>query len=213
MTQDFPAFFVTGTDTDVGKTVASAWLALHLNGSYWKPVQSGITGPTDEQIIRTLTGFLDDRIFPPTYTLTQPLSPHESARRDGVTIEMGRFALPMAGRPLVVEGAGGLMVPLNDKNFVIDLIAQLGTPAILVARSGLGTINHTLLSLKALRDKNIPVAGLIVNGPKTAHNRQALEEYGGVKVLAEIDQLPALTREALLAVKPEFDLLAHRKAA
>lgn len=213
MTQEFPAFFVTGTDTDVGKTVAAAWLSLHLNAAYWKPVQSGLEGQTDPQTIHNLTGFPEERIFPPTYSLTQPLSPHEAARRDGLAIDMGRFTLPSAGRPLVVEGAGGLMVPLTDQYFVIDLIARLGIPAILVARSGLGTINHTLLSLKALRDKNIPVAGLIINGPKTPHNRQALEEYGKVAVLAEIDRLPTLSREALLAIEPEFDLLAQRRAA
>lgn len=213
MTGDFPAFFVTGTDTDVGKTVAAIWLALHLDGAYWKPVQSGIDGLTDEQNVRTVTGFPDNRFFPPLYTLTQPLSPHESARRDGVSIDMARFTLPDAGRPLVVEGAGGLMVPLNQKDFVIDLIAHLNLPAILVTRSGLGTINHTLLSLKALHDKNIPVAGLIINGPKTPHNRQALEEYGDVPVLAEIDRLPSVTSENLRAIKPEFDLLARRKAA
>lgn len=213
MTRKFPAFFVTGTDTDVGKTVAAVWLALHHDGAYWKPVQSGTDGGTDEDTVKTLTGLPADRFYPPTYTLTQPLSPHEAARRDGVAIDMTRFTMPDAGRPLVIEGAGGLMVPLTEKHFVIDLIARLGVPAILVARSGLGTINHTLLSLAALRDKNIPIAGLIINGPKTPHNRQALEEYGGVPILAEIDRLPALTREALRAIKPEFDLLAHRKAA
>lgn len=213
MTQDFPRFFITGTDTDVGKTVAAAWLVLHLDGAYWKPVQSGTSDGMDEPTVRAITGLPADRFFPPTYTLSQPLSPHEAARRDGVAINMARFTMPAAHRALVIEGAGGLMVPLTDKDFVIDLIARLGTPAILVARSGLGTINHTLLSLKALRDKNIPVAGIIINGPKTPHNRHAIEEYGGVPVLAEIDRLPAVTRDALLAIKPEFDLLADRKAA
>ena len=171
------AFFVTGTDTDVGKTVAAAWLTLQLGASYWKPVQSGIDGTTDEQSVRALTNMPDNRFFPSTYTLTQPLSPHESARRDGVKIDMNKFALPTCNRPLIVEGAGGLMVPLNETHFVIDLIAQLSIPAILVCRSGLGTINHTLLSLEALRKRNIPIAGLIINGPKTPHNRQAIEEY------------------------------------
>ncbi len=206
-------FFITGTDTDVGKTVAAAWLMLHLDGAYWKPVQSGTADGTDEATIRNLTLFPDDRFYFPTYTLTQPLSPHEAARRDGIALDMTRFTLPPAARPLIVEGAGGLMVPLTDRHFVIDLIAQLGLPTILVARSGLGTINHTLLSLMALRDRNIPVAGLIINGPTTPHNRQALEEYGGVPVLAEIDRLPALNAAALKAIKPAFDIRMQRNVA
>ncbi len=214
MTLEKPDFFVTGTDTDVGKTLASAWLCLHGDGAYWKPVQSGIEGQSDEQAIRALTGFGKDRFFASAYTLTQPLSPHEAARRDGVKIDMDRLASrPGTSRPLVVEGAGGLFVPLNEKFFVIDLIARLSLPAILVCRSGLGTINHTLLSVKALRDKNIPIAGLIINGPKMPHNRQALEEYAGVPVLAEIDRLQEPGKDALLAIKPEFDIFERRKAA
>lgn len=206
------AFFITGTDTDVGKTQAAAWLMLQINGAYWKPVQSGLE-QVDSDSVRALTSLSDDRFYPSTYKLTQPLSPHESARRDKVMIEMDQFSIPACDRPLIIEGAGGLMVPLNEKQFVIDLIAHLGTPAILVCRSGLGTINHTLLSIKALRDKNIPIAGLIINGPKTPHNRQALEEYGGVPILAEIDQLATLNARTLQAILPEFDLLATRKAA
>jgi dethiobiotin synthase len=213
MTLQNPRFFVTGTDTDVGKTVAAAWLMLQLDGTYWKPVQSGIDGMTDETVIRTLTGLPDGRFTPPTYTLTQPLSPHESARRDDVRIDMDSFRLPATDRPLIVEGAGGLMVPLNEKQFVIDLIAHLDIPAILVTRSGLGTINHTLLSLKALKDKNIPVAGLIINGPLTPHNRQALEEYGNVRIIAEIPRLDVISKETLLAIKPEFDVLERKKVA
>lgn len=206
-------FFITGTDTDVGKTVAAAWLLLHLDGAYWKPVQSGTDGGTDEQTVRQITGLDADRFFPPTYTLTQPLSPHEAARRDRVSIAMDRFALPVTDRPLVIEGAGGLMVPLTGKAYVIDLIRQLSMPAVLVCRSGLGTINHTLLSLAALRDRNIPVAGLIISGPKTPHNRQALEEYGGAPVIAEIDRLEAVTASALRAIPSEIDLLPQRNAA
>ncbi len=196
-------FFVTGTDTEIGKTVAAAWLVLHLNANYWKPVQSGIEDLTDAQAIRELTGCDDDRIFPCAYELNEPLSPHESAKRDDVTIQMDRFELPASERPLVVEGAGGLMVPLNDKDFMIDLIQQLGIPSILVARSGLGTINHTLLSLEALRSRELPVAGVIMVGEKSPHNRQAIEEYGQISVLAEIPHLETLNRDSLLDIKPE----------
>lgn len=206
-------YFITGTDTDVGKTVAAAWAMLHLNGAYWKPTQSGLEDGGDRQRVRELTGMGAERFFPCRYELTQPLSPHEAARRDGVQIEMPEFALPASPWPLVVEGAGGLLVPLNDRHLVIDLAAQLGLPLILVCRSGLGTINHTLLSLEAIRARNLPLAGLIINGPKTPHNRQALEEYGQAPIIAEIDWLQPLSREALLAVQPELDLTNLQAAA
>ncbi len=197
--------FITGTDTDVGKTIASAWCMLHFNMSYWKPIQSGLEEPTDTQTIQRVTELPEDRFFPEIYRLTQPLSPHESAQRDGVTIDMGKFQVPESDRPLLVEGAGGLMVPLNENQFVIDLIAQLAMPAVLVCRSGLGTINHTLLSLEAMRRRDIDLAGIIISGPKTPHNREAIEAYGGVRVLAEIDQLKVLNYQALLAIEPEYN--------
>ena len=197
-------FFITGTDTDVGKTVAAAWLVLHLQASYWKPVQCGIDSETDPQFIRRITGC---EVFPPAHELTQPLSPHEAAKREGVAIEMKDFILPHTDRPLIVEGAGGLMVPLNKGSFVIDLIAQLKLPAILVVRSALGTINHTLLSLEALRARDIPIAGVIINGHKMPHNRQAIEEYGRVPVIAEIDRLKFMHAETLREIKPERKLI------
>ena len=199
-------YFITGTDTDVGKTIASAWLMLHLEADYYKPAQAGLE-ETDRQTVQDITNFPADRFHPCTYELTQPLSPHESAKRDGIAIEMDKFALPQTTRPLIVEGAGGLMVPLNDDNLVIDLIAQLELPIILVCRSGLGTINHTLLSLEAIHTRNLPIAGLIISGHKSPHNREALEQYsGGVPIIAEIDHLDHVSAENLLAIKPEIEL-------
>jgi len=199
-------YFITGTDTDVGKTVTAAWAMLHLEAAYWKPVQAGLEGETDEAQVRRLTGAGDERFHPSAYSLPEPLSPHEAARRAGVAIEMGAFRLPQHEGPLVVEGAGGLMVPLNEGSYMIDLIGKLGLPAILVARSTLGTINHTLLSLTALRARRIPVAGVVLNGPETPHNRAAIETHGAVRILAEIPPLEPLTREALLAIAPMTDL-------
>ncbi|NCC22677.1 MAG: dethiobiotin synthase [Alphaproteobacteria bacterium] len=199
-------YFITGTDTEVGKTVAAAWMMMMLDGVYWKPVQSGLEGPLDRRTVQTLTGFDDSRFYPSRLELSQPLSPHEAAWRDGVRINLDDFELPAARRPMIVEGAGGVLVPLNEKEFMIDLIARLGLPAVLVCRSTLGTINHTLLSLEALRARDIPVAGLIVSGPKTPHNRAALEEYGRVPIIAEIDELNPLNRAALESIKPEIAL-------
>ena len=199
-------YFVCGTDTDVGKTVASAWLMMHLDADYWKPVQSGALTDSDTNTVQSLTGFDAARFWPCTYELTEPLSPHEAARRDDVTIDFDAFELPRTERPLVVEGAGGLMVPLNDDYMMIDLMARLALPAVLVCRSGLGTINHTLLSLQALRARGMPVAGLIMSGEKSPHNRHALEQFADAPILAEIDFLDPLNADTLRAVPAEFTL-------
>lgn len=206
-------YFITGTDTDVGKTVVSAWMMLHLDADYWKPTQSGLVPPTDIDVIKMMTEMPKDRFHPETYQLTHPLSPHESAKRDGIEIEMDQFEMPQTTRPLIVEGAGGLMVPLNKDSLVIDLIKQLGLPAILVCRSGLGTINHTLLSLEAMRARGLDIAGIIINGPKSPHNREALEEYGKAPVIVEIDHMEKPNKEKLLAIKPEKDLSSLKAAA
>lgn len=202
-------FFVTGTDTDVGKTVVAAWLVLHLHARYWKPVQAGLEGETDTAVICRLTGLANngnDRIVPSAYALPEPLSPHEAARRADLRIDMDAFSLPPGNDPLIVEGAGGLMVPLNEESLVIDMIQKLKIPAVLVCRTTLGTINHTLLSLEALRARALPIAGVVLNGPDVPHNRVAIEAYGRVPVLGHLPPLAPLDRQALLAVKPEVDL-------
>ena len=199
-------FFVTGTDTDVGKTVVSAWLVGRLGACYWKPVQAGNHPETDSAIVRRLSGASPDRILPEAYLLPEPIAPHEAARRAGTAIDVARLVPPACDRPLVVEGAGGLLVPLNDKAYVIDLASELHLPIVLVARSTLGTINHTLLSLEAIRRRGLPLAGVVVNGPETPHNRAAIERYGKVEIIAEIPWLDQLTQSALMAIQPELDL-------
>jgi dethiobiotin synthetase len=199
-------FFVTGTDTDVGKTVVSAWLLIHLDALYWKPVQAGAEPETDAIIVRRLAQISHDRILPEAYVLPEAIAPHEAARRAGITIDMAKLEAPATDRLLIVEGAGGLLVPLTDTDYVIDLAAELHLPVILVARSTLGTINHTLLSIEALRRRGLPLAGVVVNGPETPHNRTAIERSGEVNVIAEIPWLPELTRASLLDIEPELDL-------
>lgn len=198
------SYFITGTDTDVGKTVAASWLQLHLNGMYWKPVQSGI--PKDIDTLKSLTRLPNHNFLPSRYELTQPLSPHEAARRDNISISLDDFILPETSKPLVVEGAGGLMVPLNEDSLIIDLIEHFNLPVILVCRSTLGTINHTLLSIEALHARDIKIKGLILSGEPTSHNRQALEEYGKLPIIAELPILNPLNKEALLSIKPEIEL-------
>jgi dethiobiotin synthetase len=199
-------FFVTGTDTDVGKTVVAAWLVARLDACYWKPIQAGNHPEIDSAIVGRLTGAAPGRILPEAYVLPEPIAPHEAARRAGIAIDMERLLPPPCDGPLVVEGAGGLMVPLTDRAYVIDLATELHLPIILVTRSTLGTINHTLLSLEAIRRRGLPLAGVVVNGPETPHNRAAIERYGQVEVIAEIPWLDQLTPATLMAIEPELDL-------
>ncbi|HEU0018271.1 MAG TPA: dethiobiotin synthase [Methyloceanibacter sp.] len=199
-------FFVTGTDTDVGKTLVSAWLLTHLDADYWKPVQAGTEPDTDSVTVRRLAEVSANRILPEAYILPEAMAPHEAARRAGIRIDMAKLEPPATDRLLVVEGAGGLLVPLNDTDYVIDLAAELHLPIILVARSTLGTINHTLLSIEALRRRGLPFAGVVMSGPETPHNRAAIEHYGDVNVIAEIPWLPSVTRATLLEIEPELDL-------
>jgi dethiobiotin synthetase len=205
-------FFVTGTDTNVGKTVVSAWLVHKLNACYWKPVQAGTRPETDSAIVRRLADVPPERILPEAYVLREPIAPHEAARRSGITIDMAKLVPPACDRPLVVEGAGGLMVPLTDDAYVIDLATELHLPIVLVSRSTLGTINHTLLSLEAIRRRGLPLAGVVINGPETPHNRAAIERYGQVEVIVEIPWLDAVTPSILMAVEPELDLAKLAKA-
>jgi dethiobiotin synthetase len=206
-------FFVTGTDTDVGKTVVSAWLVARLDGCYWKPVQAGNHSETDSAIVQRLTGARPGRILPEAYVLPEPIAPHEAARRAGIAIDLERLVPPPCDRPLVVEGAGGVLVPLTDNAFVIDLARELELPVILVTRSTLGTINHTLLSLEAIRRRGLALAGVVVNGPETPHNRAAIERYGQVEIIAEIPWLDQLTPSTLMAIQPELDLAKLARTA
>lgn len=182
-------FFVTGTDTGIGKTVVSAIL-MHQNPefNYWKPVQSGLEDETDTNFIKRIIKPDSSRIIPEAYSLNAPRSPHEAAALDGIQIDIEKISVPTtyAKYPIIIEGAGGLLVPLNNSFYIIDLINKLDAEAILVARSGLGTLNHTLLSLEALRKRNIPIKGVVLNGPIHDSNRETIRTLGNVDILAEI---------------------------
>lgn len=187
----FPkSFFVTGTDTNVGKTVVSAMLTLGLEAAYWKPVQSGLEPLTDTDYIRHVTQLNANHFIPERFCLKQPLSPHAAAKIDQVQIKLTDFELPIVNKKhLIVEGAGGLMVPLNDQDFIIDLIKYLELPVCLVTRSTLGTINHTVLSIVQLKRAEIPILGVVMNGPRNQINREAIEHYGQVPILGELEPL------------------------
>jgi dethiobiotin synthetase len=197
----FPkVFFVTGTDTGVGKTLVCAVLMKGLEAVYWKPIQSGVEELTDMDWLRNATGLPDTHFMPEAYRLTRPLSPHAAAEIDGVRISLNSLKLPQTGhfQHLIVEGAGGVLAPLNERHYIKDLIKHLNLPVLLVARSTLGTINHTLLSLQCLRQAGIDVLGVVMNGPRNQINRRAIEFYGNVNVCAEVDILPKVTPQTLV---------------
>jgi dethiobiotin synthetase len=175
----------------------SAWLVQGLGAHYWKPVQSGLEGGGDRQTVQQLLDLPPDRLLPEAYRLSEPLSPHWAAERDGVTIALERLALPAIEGPLVVETAGGLLVPLRRDWLQIQQLQRWGLPVLLVARSGLGTLNHTLLSLEALERRGIPVLGLVLNGPPHADNPRTLEQLGGVPVRAQLPPLQPPSAAAL----------------
>ena len=191
--------FVTGTSTDIGKTVVSGILVAGLRAHYWKPVQTGLNAGTDTDWIRRHTAIPESRIHRETYSLQQYLSPHAAAALEDVEIKLDAFAIPdvPVDEFLVVEGAGGVMVPLNRQHYMLDLIKSLDIPVLLVVDSQLGTINHTLLSLLQLRRCGIAIVGVVMNGPKNQGNRESLEFYGEVPILAEIEQLTDLNPASL----------------
>lgn len=197
--------FVTGTGTGVGKTVVAACLAKALGADYWKPVQTGWPEDDDAALIARLTG---RPAHPNTYCFKMPRSPHEAAAAEGAMIDLGRFHLPETAHPLVVEGAGGVLVPLNDAHTMADLMLCLGLPVVLVAATALGTINHSLLSLEALRARGIPVLGVILDGLPDAPNRAAIETFGRVRILGHLPPVDTLDAESINRLAVQFkDLL------
>ncbi|MEB3308286.1 MAG: dethiobiotin synthase [Cyanobacteriota bacterium] len=189
---------VCGTDTDVGKTVVSALLVQGLKARYWKPVQSGPEPDGgDSATVCRLLQLAPERLIPEAYRLTTPASPHWAAELDGVQIEPEALVLPAGDQALVVETAGGLLVPLRRDWLQIDQLLSWELPVVLVARSGLGTLNHTLLSVEALQNRGISLLGLVLNGALHPDNPRTLEQLSGVPVLAELPPLAPLCAEGL----------------
>lgn len=192
---------ITGTDTDVGKTVVAAMLTLALGATYWKPVQSGVAGGVDTKAVQKMTGLPNERFLPESYVFTEALSPHRAAEIDGAEIDVDALEIPETPGPLIIEGAGGLMVPLTRENLLINLFKRWNeeerVPVILVARTGLGTINHTLLSLEALWNRKIPVHGIIFVGEQNDDNMRTIAEFSDTKILGRLPMLDSLSSESL----------------
>lgn len=192
---------ITGTDTNVGKTVVAAGLASCLGAFYWKPIQAGLDAETDSATVAKLGRIPSDRIVPEAWRLRTPASPHLAAAIDSVVIDPERLRPPCTAAPLVIEGAGGLMVPLTRTATFVDIFAQWRLPTVLCARTELGTINHTLLSLEALRSRAVPIVGVAFVGDAQRDTEQVIAELGRVQVLGRLPWIKHLTPASL---KREF---------
>lgn len=189
------SYFVTGIGTNVGKTVCCAILCELLEADYWKPLQSG--SETDASQIRNLVSE-NITVFKERYALTQPLSPHAAAAIDKVEIALEDFKLPESNKSLIIEGAGGLLVPINRKgNTIADIIKQLNLEVILISRHYLGSINHTLLTIEALKNRNIPIKGIIFNGQELPQTEEIIEKISGVKTLFTIPDFETIDKESI----------------
>lgn len=186
---------VTGTDTGIGKTVFAAGLAAALRATYWKPIQSGLDGTESDSDTARHLGV--GKILPEAYQLTEPLSPHRAAELDGIEIDPARLALPRVDGHLVIEGAGGLLVPITRSLLFADLFAQWRAPAVLVARTTLGTINHSLLSVEAMRARSIPILGIAFVGEANEDNEATICALANVKRLGRLPRLDPLDAATL----------------
>ncbi len=201
------AIVVTATGTDIGKTVFAAALTAALDGCYWKPVQAGTDDGTDRERVARLSGVPDDRLLPEAYNLTTPCSPHRAAEIDGVTIDTDHLAPPACDRPLVIEGAGGVLVPFTRTVTFADLIARWRLPAVLVASTTLGTISHSLAAIEALRARSVDIRGVAFVGEAVEDSEATIAAMGGVKRLGRLPHLDPLDATTLAAAfAANFDI-------
>ncbi|MCH2234267.1 MAG: dethiobiotin synthase [Crocinitomicaceae bacterium] len=179
--------FVTGIGTEIGKTYCSAVLTELYQADYWKPVQAGELDALDSDVVRNHCTNSKTKIHPEQFLLSEPMSPHAAARIDGIELNLEDFKIPETDNQLLIEGAGGLMVPINDKgDLIIDLIKHLDAEAILVSKNYLGSINHTLLSVEALKSRNIPIKGILFNGEENKETQKVIAEITGVEILGRV---------------------------
>ncbi len=193
-------FFITGTDTNVGKTVLSALLCAALGYVYWKPIQTGAVEGTDCDAVMRYAGIPESQTAREVFRFEPPVSPHLAAAMAGTRIDLAALRRPPIASPLVIEGAGGVLVPINDRDLMIDLMKKLDAPVLLAARTTLGTINHTLLSIRALRAAGLDLKGVVVIGDANEDNCRAIAHYGDTRVVGHIPVLKTIDRTSLLDV-------------
>ena len=190
-------FFITGISTDVGKTIVSAIVAESLKATYWKPIQAGDLHQLDSDTVASLTNNVE--ILPEGMTLSQPMSPHAAAQIDEVVIELDDFELPDVNGNFVVEGAGGLMVPLNDDGLmIVDLMEEFALPTILVSRHYLGSINHTLLSIEELHNRGVEIEGIIFVGDENPDTENVILNYSNLRMIARIPEVDKIDKDFIL---------------
>lgn len=191
-------FWIVGTDTDIGKTTVSAWICLHTGYSYWKPIQTGynVTLEYSNTDSKTVKKFSNTTIYPELHILKEPLAPYFAAQLENTVISFSKEKIP-ACKNLLIEAAGGLLVPLNEEKLYIDIIKDSKLPVILVTRSSLGTINHTCLSIEALRTRNIKLLGVIISGQTNTANAHAIEKYGKTEILAQLNKMETVSKANL----------------
>lgn len=199
--------FITGNGTDIGKTIISAIITEHLEADYWKPIQSGELDNTDTMKVKRLVSNSKTVFHKERFKLIQPLSPHASAEIDGIQIQLEDFKLPITDNYLVIEGAGGLMVPLNNKILIADLITHLDTSVILVSRNYLGSINHTLLTIQELRRRNIPIIGIVFNGEHTPQTENFILQYTQLPLLFRVEMEEKVDKQTILKYSRQIKLL------
>ncbi|MFN8295097.1 MAG: dethiobiotin synthase [Chitinophagales bacterium] len=186
-------FFVTGIGTDIGKTVVSAVLVEALHADYWKPIQSGNLDFTDADFIKEYT-IHHENIHSEEYLFSEPVSPHLAAKFDNKIIDFQHIKLPKSNNYIIVEGAGGVLVPLSQEYLIIDLIIKIQLPVILVSMNYLGSINHTLLTIASLKQKNIEIAGIIFNGEPNIETENFILNYTGIKLLGKIPKADTMSK-------------------
>jgi dethiobiotin synthetase len=205
------AIVITATGTDIGKTVFAAALAAALDGCYWKPVQAGLDDGSDLERVGRLSGLPAERLLPEAYRLTTPCSPHRAAEIDGVTIDVDALEPPQCDRPLVIEGAGGVLVPFTRQATFADVMARWQLPVVLVATTSLGTISHSLAAIEALRTRDVDIRGIAFVGDAVEDSEATIAEMGGVKRLGRLPMLDRLEPGALAAAfAANFDLADFR---
>ncbi len=197
MISKFPKIIICGTGTDVGKTIISSLLVQGLEAMYWKPIQSGLEGGGDTSTVCKILNLPKDRYLSEIYRFKQPVSPHWAAELDNTIINPQKLKIPNINKPLIIETAGGLMVPLTRNWLQIDQIKTWNLPIILVAKSGLGTLNHTLLSIESLHKRGISIIGLILNGPLHQDNPKTLLDFSGVPIIAQLPQFKTVSSKQL----------------
>ena len=199
-------FVICGTDTDIGKTLISSFFVRGLNSFYWKPIQSGIESETDTQAVKRLAKVNNAKIINEAYIFREPVSPHWAAEIDQKAINFQLLKLPNVNGALIVETAGGLMVPITRNFLQIDQIKKWDLPVILVCKSSLGTLNHTLLSIEALQKRNIKTLGLVINGEKHLDNPKTLAEFSSLPIIAEFPYIQKIDSKNLDILWEELNI-------